>query len=148
MKIEIEYNGAFAVCQVESMAEPGKIVNFKDADSTTQTYALRAFGVIKDQWLRDEQIKRYKNLPEIHIKREFQVHRNSLMEVEELFKEGIILEWSYDMSRDPCIKVLLNDNHTIINEHGWLVQDTEGRWWGMDNGYHRIMKQYNKIIKD
>lgn len=32
MKIEIEYNGAFAMCNIELMDEPGKMVNFNDAD--------------------------------------------------------------------------------------------------------------------
>ena len=43
MKIEIDYNGAFAVCNIELMEEPGKIVNFNDADTKSQTYALSAF---------------------------------------------------------------------------------------------------------
>jgi hypothetical protein len=31
---------------------------------------------------------------------------------------------------------------------GWLLQDTEGRWWGMDNGYHRMLEHYGKIVKE
>lgn len=26
--------------------------------------------------------------------------------------------------------------------------NTEGRWWGMDNDYHRILQQYGKIVID
>ena len=36
MKIEIDYNGAFAVCNIELMEEPGKIVNFNDANGKSR----------------------------------------------------------------------------------------------------------------
>ena len=52
MKIEIDYNGAFAVCNIELMEEPGKIVNFNDADTKSQTYALSAFRTIEEHWRR------------------------------------------------------------------------------------------------
>ena len=52
MKIEIDYNGAFAVCNIELMEEPGKIVNFNDADTKIQTYAMSAFRTIEEHWRR------------------------------------------------------------------------------------------------
>lgn len=53
MKIEIEYNGAFAVCSIEPMDEPGRMVNFNEADTKSQTYALSAFRTIEEHWRRE-----------------------------------------------------------------------------------------------
>ena len=50
MKIEIEYNGTFAVCSIEPMDEPGRMVNFNEADTKSQTYALSAFRTIEEHW--------------------------------------------------------------------------------------------------
>lgn len=33
MKIEIEYNGAIAVCRIEPMDEPDRMVPFNEADT-------------------------------------------------------------------------------------------------------------------
>ena len=146
MKIEIEYNGAFAVCRIEPMEEPGKMVNFNDADAMSQAYALGAFTTIKEDWQREKQLERYKQHPVMHIKQEFQVTTRNLDKIYKLSKEGIILTWSFDVSCDPTISVTLKDDNTIVETNGWLMQDTEGRWWGMDNGYHRMLEQYQKII--
>ena len=146
MKIEIDYNGAFAVCRIELMDEPGKMVNFNDADTKSQTYALSAFQTIKEDWQRKQQLARFKNLPVIHVKRQIEVRIQNFEQIQELQKEGVIAEWSFDMSRTPTLTVKLSDNHTIVEDHGWLVQDTEGRWWGMDNGYRRMLEQYHKIV--
>ena len=148
MKIEIDYNGAFAVCRIEPMDEPGKMVNFNDADSKSQTFAFGAFHTIEEHWRREKQLERWKKLPVTHVKREIQVTMQNFEQIQELLREGVILTWSFDMSRDPTISLLLNDNHTTVTTHGWLVQDTEGRWWGMDNGYHRMLVEYNKIVKE
>lgn len=145
MKIEIEYNGAFAVCNIELMDEPGKMVNFNDADTKSQTYALSAFQTINEHWQRDQRLAWFKNHPVMHIKREVQIRQQNLNQIHELSKEGVIKEWSFDISRTPTISVTLNDNHTIVEDFGWLLQDTEGRWWGMDNGYYRMLKEYQKI---
>ena len=40
----------------------------------------------------------------------------------------------------------MSDNHTIVEDNGWLIQDTEGRWWGMDNNYHRMLEKCQKIV--
>lgn len=146
MKIEIDYNGAFAVCRIEPMEEPGKMVNFNDADTKSQTYALSAFRCIDEHWRREKQLERYKKHPVMHIKQEFQVMMRNFDKIDKLSKEGVVLMWSYDVSRDPTISVTLKDGHTIVETNGWLMQDTEGRWWGMDNGYHRMLEQYQKII--
>lgn len=55
MKIEIDYNGAFAACRIEPMEELGKMVNFNEADTKSQTYALSAFQTIKEHWKREKQ---------------------------------------------------------------------------------------------
>ena len=115
MKIEIDYNGAFAVCRIEPIDEPGKMVNFNDADSKSQTFAFGAFHTIEEHWRR------------------------------ELQREGVLIQSSFDIGSNPTISVLMNDNHTTVTTHGWLIQDTEGRWWGMDNGYHRMLEEYQKI---
>lgn len=148
MKIEIDYNGAFAVCRIEPMEEPGKMVNFNEADTKSQTYALSAFQTIKEHWQREQRLARFKNLPVMHIRRELQVMPHNFDQIQELSQQGIILQWSFDVNRDPTISVTLNDNHTIVEDNGWLIQDTEGRWWGMDNGYHRMLQEYHKIIKE
>ena len=146
MKIEIDYNGAFAVCNIELMEEPGKMVNFNEADTKSQTYALSAFQTIKEHWQREQRLARFKNHPVMHIKREVQIRQQNFDQIQELSKEGVIKEWSFDISRTPTISVTLNDNHTIVEDFGWLLQDTEGRWWGMDNGYHRMLEEYQKIV--
>ena len=46
----------------------------------------------------------------------------------------------------PTISVTLRDGHTIVETNGWLMQDTEGRWWGMGNEYHRMLEEYQKIV--
>ena len=148
MKIEIDYNGAFAVCRIEPMDEPGKMVNFNEADTKSQTYALSAFMCIREHWQREKRLEQYKKHPVIHIKREFQVTTFNFDKIQELSKEGVVLMWSFDVSRDPTISVTLKDGHTIVKTNGWLMQDTEGRWWGMDNGYHRMLEQYGKIVKE
>lgn len=148
MKIKIEYNGAFAVCNIEPMDEPGRMVNFNEADTKSQTYALSAFRTIEEHWRREKQLERYKNHPVMHISREFQVMPHAFDQIQELSQKGVILQWSYDVSRNPTISIMLNDNHTTVEDHGWLLQDMEGRWWGMDNVYHRMLEHYGKIVKE
>lgn len=145
MKIEIDYNGAFAVCNIELMEEPGKMVNFNDADTKSQTYALSAFQTIKDHWQRERCLAQFKNHPVVHVKREIQVTMQNFNRLQKLEKDGVITEWSFDTSRTPTFSVKLSDNDTIVEDFGWLIQDTEGRWWGMDNSYHRILEKYQKI---
>ena len=146
MKIEIDYNGAFAVCRIEPMDEPGKMVNFNDADAKSQTYALSAFRTIKEHWQREKLLERWKKLPVIHIRRELQLTMENFDQIQELHREGVLIQSSFNIGEDPTISVLMNDNHTTITTHGWLVQDTEGRWWGMDRDYHRKLVEYNKIV--
>ena len=146
MKIEIDYNGALAVCCIEPMDDPGKMVNFNDADTKSQTYALSAFQTIKEHWQREQRLARFKNLPVMHVKRQIQVTMQNFNQLKELTKEGVIAEWSFDTSRTSTLSVKLSDDHTIIEDNGWLIQDTEGRWWGMDNGSHRMLKEYQKIV--
>ena len=148
MKIEIEYNGAFAVCSIEPFDDPGRMVYFNDADTESQTYALSAFRTIEEHWRREKQLERYKKHPVMHIKREIEVHVQNFNQLRELAKEGVIAEWSFDMSRTPTFSVKLSDNHTIVGDNDWLLQDTEGRWWGMDSGYHRMLEHYGKIVKE
>jgi hypothetical protein len=148
MKIEIDYNGAFAVCNIELMDEPGKMVNFNDADTKSQAYAISAFQTIKDHWQRERCLAQFKNHPVVHIKREIQVTIQNFNKLQELEKNGVITEWSFDTSRTPMFSVNLSDNDTIVEDFGWLIQDTEGRWWGIDNSYHRMLEKYQKIKKE
>ena len=145
MKIEIDYNGAFAVCNIELMDEPGKMVNFNDADTKSQAYAISAFQTIKDHWQRERCLAQFKNHPVVHIKREIQVTIQNFNKLQELEKNGVITEWSFDTSRTPMFSVKMSDNDTIVEDFGWLIQDTEGRWWGIDNSYHRMLEKYQKI---
>ena len=40
----------------------------------------------------------------------------------------------------------LGDNFLTVYPNLQLsVKDTEGRWWGMDSGYHRMLEEYQKI---
>lgn len=145
MKIEIDYNGAFAVCNIDLMDEPGKMVNFNDADTKSQAYAISAFQTIKDHWQRERCLAQFKNHPVVHIKREIQVTIQNFNKLQELEKNGVITEWSFDTSRTPMFSVKLSDNDTIVEDFGWLIQDTEGRWWGINNSYHRMLEKYQKI---
>lgn len=145
MKIEIEYNGAFAVCRIEPMDEPGRMVPFNEADTKSQTYALGAFRTIEECWRREKQTERYRRLPVMLVRQEFRVMPDNLVQIQQLSREGIIQRCSYDARRDPTISIVLSDGHTAVVTGGWLVQDTEGRWWGMDNDYHRTLERYGKI---
>ena len=62
MKIEIDYNGSFAVCKITPMlsADPNEFVSFNDADKMSQIYALSAFRCIKEHWQREVKFKHYK----------------------------------------------------------------------------------------
>ena len=146
MKITIDYNGAFAVCDIEPMEEPGKMVNFNEADTKSQTFALSAFRCIEEHWKREKYLEQYKKHPVMHIKREIQVRQQNFDQLCELSRKGVILTWSFNTAESPNISVLLNDNHTTVTTNGWLLEDMEGRWWGMDNGYHRMLMEYNKIV--
>lgn len=148
MTIEIEYNGGFAVCSIEPMGEPGGMVPFNEADTKSQTYALDAFRTIEEHWRREKQLERYKKHPVMHIRREFQVMPHTFDQIQELSQTGVILQWSYDVYRDPTISIWLNDRHTAVKTGDWLLQDTEGRWWGMDNNFHRMLEHYGKIVKE
>lgn len=57
MKIEIDYNGAFAVCKVTRFDNPTEVVYFNDADRMTQIYALSAFDCIKQHFKRETKLK-------------------------------------------------------------------------------------------
>lgn len=146
MKIEIDYNGAFTTCRIEPIDEPGKMVDFNDADTKSQTDALSAFQTIKEHWQREQQLARFKNLPVIHVKRQIEIHIQNFNQIQELAKEGVIVAWSYDISRTPTFIVKLSDNHTVVEDNDWLIQDTEGRWWGINSGYHRTLEEYKKIV--
>ena len=145
MKIEIDYNGDFLVCRIELMDEPGKMVNFDHTDTKSQVYALNAFRIIEEHWQREQQLTRIKNFPVMHIKREVQITQQNFDQIQELSKEKVIAEWSFDTLRTPTLSVKLSDNHTTVEDNGWLIQDTEGRWWGMDDSYHRMLEKYKKI---
>ena len=146
MKIEIEYNGGVALCRIEPMDKPGKMVNFDEADNKSQAYALGAFQCIREKWQREQRLEQFKNHPVMHIRREFQVKKGNLDKIDKLLQEGVVLKWSYDPNRDPDISVTLRDGHTIVGTNGWLIQDTEGRWWGIYDGYHRMLEEYQKIV--
>lgn len=147
MKIEIEYNGAFAVCSIEPMDEQGRMVNFNEADTKSQTYALDAFRTIEEHWRREKQLEQYKNHPVMHIQREFQVCPMNFDYIQELSQKGVIQQLSYDVIRDPSIRATLNDN-TVVETGCWLLQDTDGRWCGMSNCHHRMLKEHAKIVKE
>lgn len=146
MKITIDYNGAFAVCDIEPMEEPGKMVNFNEADTKSQTFALSAFRCIEEHWKREKTLEQYKKHPVMHIAREIQVRQQNFDQLCELSRKGIILKWSINTTKSPNISVLLTDGHTTVGTNGWLLEDMEGRWWGMDDGYHRMLMKYNKIV--
>lgn len=146
MKITIDYNGAFAVCDIEPMEEPGKMVNFNEADTKSQTFALSAFRCIEDHWKREKYLEQYKKHPVMHIAREIQVRQQNFDQLCELSRKGVILTWSFDPTKSPNISCLLQDGHTNVGTNGWLLEDMEGRWWGMDDGYHRMLMKYNKIV--
>jgi hypothetical protein len=148
MKIEIDYNGAFAVCRIEPMRRPGTMVNFNEADVASQTFALSSFSCIKEHWEREQRLARYKKMPVKHIKRQIQVLPDSIPVLQQLLNEGVIqnLQYELSMNHSPKIEVTMFDDHTTVTATGWLVQDTEGRWWGMDDGYHRMLEEYQKIV--
>ena len=98
MKIEINYNGAIAVCRIEPMEEPGKMVNFNEADTKSQTYALSAFQTIKEHWQREQRMARFKNLPVIHVKRQIEVLPDSIPVLQQLLKEGVVINLQYEIS--------------------------------------------------
>lgn len=148
MKIEINYNGTVAVCRIELMGSPGTMVNFNEAEPMSQTFALSAFKCIKEHWERKQRLTQYKNLPVMHVKRQIEVLPDSIPVLQQLLKEGVIWNLQYELSMNQCpkIEVTLRDSRITVTAAGWLIQDTEGRWWGMDDGYHRMLEEYQKIV--
>ena len=51
MKIEIDWNGAFAICKLD-----GKPFNY--CNTKYQTFALGAFLCIKEHWKREQELKK------------------------------------------------------------------------------------------
>lgn len=146
MKIEIEYNGAFATCSIESMDEPGKMVNFNDADLKSQTYALRAFCTIREHFRREHIDDQYKNYPEIHIIREFQVIEKNFFEIRELFNKGVIVSCKLGTSQCSKVSILMKDNETKVEENEWMLQSQDGKWFSMSDHDHIMLMKYGKII--
>lgn len=146
MKIEIEYNGAFATCSIESMDEPGKMVKFNDADLKSQTYALRAFDAIREHFRREHTDDPYKNYPEIHIIREFQVIAKNFFEIHELFNKGVIVNYTLETSQYPKVSILLRDNETKVEENGWMLQGQDYKWFSLSDHDHTMLMKYGKII--
>lgn len=148
MKIEIDYNGAVSVCRIEPMVEPGKMVNFNEADYNSQIHALSAFQRIEEQWRRERQLEQYKRHPVMHFKRQIQVLPDSIPVLQQLLQEGVILNLQYELSlnENSKIEATIRDSHTTVTTAGWLIQDAEGRWRGMDDSYHRMLEKYQKIV--
>ena len=126
------------------------MVNFNDADTESQTYALSAFQTIKEHWQRKEQTDQWIKLPVIHIKREFQVTMQNFAQIQDLCREGVIenRNWLIATSQGCCFSIHLNYKYTPVENNDWLIQDTEGRWMGISDGYHRVLMKYNKIVKE
>ena len=53
MKIEIEYNGSYAICTVDG-------VNFNACDSFTQARAVGGMDCVRQHWFREAKNKRNK----------------------------------------------------------------------------------------
>lgn len=148
MKIEIDYYGDSAVCRIEPMGKHGTMVNFNEADSASQAFALGAFSCIKKHWEREQRLARYKNLPVIHYKRQIQLLPDNIPMLQQLLREGVIRSLQYELSinQSPKIEVTMWDDHTTATTTDWLMQGMEGRWWGMDDSYHRMLEEYKKIV--
>lgn len=59
MKIEIIYNGTYAICKITELeGHPDVFVNFNNADEFSQIYALSAFDTIKQHWERERKLKK------------------------------------------------------------------------------------------
>lgn len=56
MKIEIEYNGAYAICTITDTfgKNPDAKMQFAYADKMSQIFALDAFKCIKECWDREQ----------------------------------------------------------------------------------------------
>ena len=121
------------------------MVNFNEADTKSQTYALSALRCIKEHWQCEQRLARYKNL---HVKRQIQVLPDSIPVLQQLLQEGVIrnLQYELSMNHSPKIEVTMCDSHTTVTAAGWLMQDTLGRWWGMDDGLHRMLEEHQKIV--
>jgi hypothetical protein len=91
-------------------------------------------------------IAAYKNHPEIHIKREFQIKIGNFDQIEELVKDGVIKEFTFDTSLPHNMSVILADSNMELNENAWLMQDMKGYWRCLDNNSHQMLMKYNKII--
>lgn len=148
MKIEINYNGTSAVCRIELMGSPGMMENFNESDAMSQAFALSAFQCIKEHWECEQQLARYKKLPVLHYKRQIQVLPDSIPVLQQLLQEGVIYNLQYEQSvnHSAKIEVTICNDHTTVTTTGWLMQDTKGRWWGMDDSYHRMLEEFQKIV--
>ena len=148
MKIEIDYYGDSAVCRIEPMGKHGTMVNFNEADSASQAFALSAFSCIREHWEREQQLARYKKLPVLHYKRQIQLLPDNIPVLQQLLREGVLKNLQYELSinRCPKIEVTIWNDHTTATTADWLMQDTEGRWRSMDDSYHRMLEEHKKIV--
>lgn len=56
-----------------------------------------------------------------------------------------VLTMTFNSYEHPTIRLWLRGGQTCVETGGWLILDTEHRWWGMDNEYHRRLAAMGKI---
>ena len=98
---------------------------------------------IKD-WTAEYMQNYYADMPVTFYKQEFQAMPENFSKVLELYNSGIVIEFKCD---GRVLSFRLNDGYTVIETGGWCIQGNVGRWLGMDNETHDLLKAHNKLVK-
>lgn len=128
------------------MTRKGEHVSPTDEDKEMLSIMLRKVLTMIDKSLEEyRQRKRDDNLPEYKILRELQVTTEHFNEFQQLMRDGKLERMTFNSYDHPTIRLWLKGGNMCVETGDWLILDTELRWWGMDNEFHKRLTAFGKI---
>ena len=128
------------------MTRKGERVSPTDEDKEMLSMMLRNVLTMIDNSLEEyRQRKREEQLPTMEILRELQVTTEHFNEFQQMMKDGELERMTFNSYEHPNIRLWLRGGQTCVETGGWLILDTDHRWWGMDNEYHKRIVAMGKI---
>ena len=128
------------------MTRKGEHVSPTDEDKEMLSIMLRKVLTMIDKSLEEyRQRKRDDNLPEYKILRELQVTTEHFNEFQQLMRDGKLERMTFNSHDHPTIRLWLKGGNMCVETGDWLILDTELRWWGMDNEFHKRLTAFGKI---
>ena len=133
-------------CVFCEMIRKGEVVSPRDEDREMASVMLRKVLTMIDKSLEEyRQRKRDERLPKMEILRELQVTTEHFNEFQQMMKDGELERMTFNSYEHPTIRLWLRGGQTCVETGGWLILDTEHRWLGMDNEYHKRLAAMGKI---